>query len=329
MMNEAPDPLRKQIIPAPPAGRSRQPHDAHAALCVLVGSILGIVSPLIGCCALGCGIREFMETRQLKGFALGALEGAAIAAASWFFDAGYAFSLAQGLLVALGVTWCMRDRRATALGISAVIASVACITMVAVSVIASMAGSNIAEFSIAYLLSTARETSGNGIEQTVFISSIAPIVQMLWPLQYVLEAAVQAGAVGLGVQVMRMRVDGTQSAARLSAFRAPGWSVAVLAVAIIGFGLSWAGVPYAHVLRVASATVAMSVRFIFAIQGFGIMFALFEHHRVGCAMRTMLVIIAVVVEMVSFVFSVVGLVDVWANFRSLLRIERPSSRNAM
>ena len=80
-----------------------------------------------------------------------------------------------------------------------------------------------------------------------------------------------------------------------------------------------ANIPYASVVLTCSLTVLLSVRFIFMLQGFGVLLAKLEQHRMGCFTRTLVLLFAVWIETMFFILSIVGLVDVWANFRHLPR----------
>ena len=97
------------------------------------------------------------------------------------------------------------------------------------------------------------------------------------------------------------------------------WSVGVLAVSIVCFGASFTGFPEAEVLRTVSFTALMSVRFIFAIQGFGVVSALMNRKKFGCLTRTLCIFLLFWSEAMFFLMSIVGLIDVWADFRHLRR----------
>ena len=97
------------------------------------------------------------------------------------------------------------------------------------------------------------------------------------------------------------------------------WSVAVLAVSIVCVGASFTGFPEAQIVRTASVTAIMSVRIIFACQGFGVLSALMARRRFGCVTRFICILLVFWSEMMFFAMSIVGLIDVWANFRNLER----------
>ena len=71
-------------------------------------------------------------------------------------------------------------------------------------------------------------------------------------------------------------------------------------------------------MRTASWTLLLSVRFIFTVQGLGVLMGMLNRWRLGCFTRVVVIMIAVSLE-TMFVLSIIGLVDVWANFRKLPR----------
>ena len=92
-----------------------------------------------------------------------------------------------------------------------------------------------------------------------------------------------------------------------------GFMVPFFGVVMTGYGM-----------REMVEASGLSVRIIFALQGFGVVLSLMGRYRLGCFGRTALTVLSIWLETMFFLVSIVGLVDVWANFRKL---ERSSSRN--
>ena len=105
---------------------------------------------------------------------------------------------------------------------------------------------------------------------------------------------------------------------QISLFDAPLWAVGVLALSVLGMGASFAAVPESQVLRTVSVTLFLAVRIIFLIQGLGVILGLLGRWRIGCFGRFAVIMVATWLE-VMFVVSIIGLIDVWANFRKLPR----------
>ena len=83
-------------------------------------------------------------------------------------------------------------------------------------------------------------------------------------------------------------------------------------------GASFAAVPESQLLRTVSVTLFLAVRIIFLIQGLGVILGLLGRWRIGCFGRFAVIMVAAWLE-VMFVVSIIGLIDVWANFRKLPR----------
>ncbi|WP_158095290.1 DUF2232 domain-containing protein [Collinsella sp. An2] len=201
-------------------------------------------------------------------------------------------------------------------------------TVVAVGTLASLAidaftlsgqGYSVADVTCGLLMETVRASAGNGIDANMVVATVEPVVTALWPLVYVMTVMVNVLGAGVGALVAAPRVNGVRHLPQIARFDAPLWSVGVLALSVLGLGASFAGIPYANVVLTVSATVLMSVRFIFAAQGLGVLSDKLSRLRMGCMLRPLIICFAVWVEAMSFILSIVGLIDVWANFRKLPR----------
>jgi uncharacterized protein YybS (DUF2232 family) len=143
------------------------------------------------------------------------------------------------------------------------------------------------------------------------------LVLNLWPLTYaMLSFSVVVGA-HLGARMgVSPELKEKQAKWQISSFKAPLWSVVVLAVSAsllaLSFGLSGS---VQDVFRIVGVNALMLVRFIFAFQGYAVLLWFLQDRRIGCLLRVMILILAIDLEMSFFVLSVVGLIDVWAKFR--------------
>ena len=97
------------------------------------------------------------------------------------------------------------------------------------------------------------------------------------------------------------------------------WCVGALALCILGLGVSFAGIPQAQLVRTVCATVLCSLRVVFVLQGFSVVSALETKRRMGCLTRFLITVLTVWLETMFFAMCIVGLIDIWANFRGLAR----------
>ena len=292
------------------------------ALWFALGSFASFVIPFFGVVMMGYGARELLEARGPRGFLFAVAEGIVITAVALFANSGMGMLLVGEVLCVLGVVWCMRNHAATLAGICAVIVATALVNIGIEAAVATAAGSSLSQVVdglLAYMVSVAQDAAGTGIQAELIVRQIAPVLKALWPFTYVASAGMDALAAGIGSYLMYVRTSGIPRVPAIAAFDMPMWPVGVLIASILGLSASLSGFPGAEVLLSASVTALMSVRFIFAIQGFAVVLTFANRFRFGCLGRTLLLVLSIWLETMFFIVSIVGLNDVWANFRKLTR----------
>lgn len=292
------------------------------ALWFALGSFASFVIPFFGVVMMGYGARELLEARGPRGFLFAVAEGIVITAVALFANSGMGMLLVGEVLCVLGVVWCMRNHAATLAGICAVIVATALVNIGIEAAVATAAGSSLSQVVdglLAYMVSVAQAAAGTGIQAELIVRQIAPVLKALWPFTYVASAGMDALAAGIGSYLMYVRTSGIPRVPAIAAFDMPMWPVGVLIASILGLSASLSGFPGAEVLLSASVTALMSVRFIFAIQGFAVVLTFANRFRFGCLGRTLLLVLSIWLETMFFIVSIVGLIDVWANFRKLTR----------
>lgn len=300
----------------------RPPKEMSGALWFALGSFTSFVIPFFGVVMMGYGARELLEARGSRGFLFAVAEGIVITAVALFANSGMGMLLVGEVLCVLGVVWCMRNHAATLAGICAVIVATALVNIGIEAAVATAAGSSLSQVVdglLAYMVSVAQDAAGTGIQAELIVRQIAPVLKALWPFTYVASAGMDALAAGIGSYLMYVRTSGIPRVPAIVAFDMPMWPVGVLIASILGLSASLSGFPGAEVLLSVSVTALMSVRFIFAIQGFAVVLTFANRFRFGCLGRTLLLVLSIWLETMFFIVSIVGLIDVWANFRKLMR----------
>lgn len=300
----------------------RPPKEMSGALWFALGSFASFVIPFFGVVMMGYGARELLEARGPRGFLFAVAEGIVITAVALFANSGMGMLLVGEVLCVLGVVWCMRNHAATLAGICAVIVATALVNIGIEAAVATAAGSSLSQVVdglLAYMVSVAQDAAGTGIQAELIVRQIAPVFKALWPFTYVASAGMDALAAGIGSYLMYVRTSGIPRVPAIAAFDMPMWPVGVLIASILGLSASLSGFPGAEVLLSASVTALMSVRFIFAIQGFAVVLTFANRFRFGCLGRTLLLVLSIWLETMFLIVSIVGLIDVWANFRKLTR----------
>ena len=300
----------------------RPPKEMSGALWFALGSFASFVIPFFGVVMMGYGARELLEARGSRGFFFAVAEGIVITAVALFANSGMGMLLVGEVLCVLGVVWCMRNHAATLAGICAVVVATALVNIGIEAAVATAAGSSLSQVVdglLAYMVSVAQDAAGTGIQAELIVRQIAPVLKALWPFTYVASAGMDALAAGIGSYLMYVRTSGIPRVPAIAAFDMPMWPVGVLIASILGLSASLSGFPGAEVLLSVSVTALMSVRFIFAIQGFAVVLTFANRFRFGCLGRTLLLVLSIWLETMFIIVSIVGLIDVWANFRKLTR----------
>lgn len=322
------DPSRSDIVPV--SQRAARPGRGWLWFVGIALSVAVMARyPMLGVVCLAMGLRSQSERFGAKGFLLGL--GIALAVlALWMVRAGVSsvFFAIPLIGIPAAIALLMWKRRANVTAVSLVIVVALALSMSVDAVTAAQAGTNLAEATTSMLMEIARLSVGRGVEAELTLASIEPVMELIWPLVYVLSAALDALVAGFGSFLGSVQRPGPREALppsgpvlrvpQISLFDAPLWLVGVLALAVLGLGVSFANVPEAQLIRTVSVTLFLSVRIIFMIQGFAVALGLLNRWHVGCIGRIAIIMIALWLE-VMFVMSIIGLIDVWANFRKLPR----------
>ena len=185
--------------------------------------------------------------------------------------------------------------------------------------IASMSGMSLSKSFVALLQETVRSAVGSDIQGNLLVSQVMPLLRVIWPFVYVASAMFDALVAGIGSYTMSVRCTGIRRMPQIANFDAPVWCVGVLALCILGLGASFADIPQPQLLRTVCASTLASLRVVFALQGFGVVSALEAKRRMGCLTRFVITFLTVWLEAMFFAMCIVGLIDIWANFRGLAR----------
>jgi len=152
------------------------------------------------------------------------------------------------------------------------------------------------------------------------LASVMAVLKTYWPMAYVLQAATIALLAFVGGRIALRRLNLTQERPfSLAKADAPLWSVGLLIVALVLLVYAQTGAGWSSVASMVGANLVMCARAILCVQGLGVVASLLDRTSMGGFARGLCYLLAVILEVSMFVLSVVGLVDVWANFRHLDR----------
>ena len=264
--------IDRTSIPSPMRGRD--PRLLSGMVWLALGFVAGTMVPFFGVVMTAYGMREMVEAQGNKGFLLAAAVAAIVAVGSAVAAPAYAAMVATGTFASVaGTVWLMRTHRANVTGVSVLVVLLTLMNLGVEAGFAMMAGTTVsevyqsmfgamsdgvvgppaAEFRLSlWLASSSRCLRRSGLSCTLsplyLMFSLQPSARSLW---------VRAPLVWRGC---RSLLVSTCPCGLL-----PSWRYLCL-----DSGASAAGFPGTQAVLTVSATVLLSVRIIFALQGFGV-----------------------------------------------------------
>lgn len=142
---------------------------------------------------------------------------------------------------------------------------------------------------------------------------------VLWPSAYTVVAFACVVCAALGARVALRDAGMAGRALPFREFDLPLWVGYCLLAGIVGLVVASTVSVAQDAVLVVSANVLMGVRMVLAVEGVAVLVWLLDGHAVGGLLRGLALVAAVVLDVQFFVMAIVGLIDVWANFRHLNR----------
>ena len=305
-----------QLVPASAPSQGRSPWPLYAGVAASVAVTAWY--PLVGLLLYGVVLRRVLDLDGRRALGISAaISIVAVAVLAYAIDPGLGLSLAVSIVTGYAVVALMWAHRAGVTAISITIAAVSVASLGADALLLSLQGSDIQSVTVGLLMDSVRMSVGSGIEADMVASAAESVLLALWPFIYPANVAACAAFAGAGSYGASLKSGGRP--VQFASFEAPVWSVVVLALGIVAVGAALGGLPGSAFLLPAATTVLMCVRFIFALQGYGVVIFALSRMRLGCLGRMVVIFLVVWLEVMFLVLSIVGLVDVWANFRKLPR----------
>lgn len=160
------------------------------------------------------------------------------------------------------------------------------------------------------------------------LQAVRDVVEMLWPFAYVVAAIIQCLSALVGTQLVSHGPNGADvpRPLRLVDFDLPLWVVAVFVASVAGLAVALTvDGAVSEIALVVSANVAMAIRCALATQGLAVLIWFVRDKGASTFTRTFVGALVLYLEVQFVILSIVGLIDVWANFRHLARGGTPSS----
>ena len=160
------------------------------------------------------------------------------------------------------------------------------------------------------------------------VQTVSAVAGILWPTAYVVVSSGEFLAALAGAHLALRRVKPERSWEGIAGYDLPLWIVVALVVAIAGLAIALTVPTSPQPVLMVSANLAMALRIAFAVQGAAVVAWLLRGRDLGAFARFLVWAAALYLEVQFVVLTVVGVVDVWANFRHLQRGAAPDGTAA-
>ena len=284
---------------------------AGLVICALGGAIAGYV-PMLGCFAIGYGAVITLTGRSpLQALATLACTVAQVATVP---------SVLVACAVGIGTAWAVaRDK----LSLSVAFALIVCGTLALIGVdviqLQSM-GSSMADMITQLVNGYASGIGVASVSVTEQVESTRAMLQAYWPSAYLVVALVEFLCALLGARASARRERPGTAMPTLAEYDVPVWLVGVLVADILGLTAVGLVPPaYTNAVNMVSANLLVALRIAFAVQGLAVIAWLIRSRHVGAFAGACTIVAGLFLEEQFYVMTIVGLIDVWKNFRHLPR----------
>lgn len=309
-------------------GRPALPTLASVVICALGGYVastsLSIVAPAI----VAYGLAGASARGRLRDLVPGALAALAVAVALGVPEGPV--SVADGAIAcaaSIAVAATLVCGRLTPGALCVIVAAVSASHLGVDAAIAHLGGTTLTESVTSLLEALRQQLVGATPTAAAQLDSVMGLLEVMWPTAYVMTGTVECVMAHAGTSLAAPGKRAAHGGDRtgIAGFDLPIWVVALLVASVAGLACALTVPDAPRALLMVSANLAMSLRFAFLAQGVGVLSWLCEERHVGTLARILGAVLALYLEVQFIVVSIVGLVDVWANFRHLSRGSGPDS----
>ena len=222
--------------------------------------------------------------------------------------------------VGIGTAWAVaRDK----LSLSVAFALIVCGTLALIGVdviqLQSM-GSSMADMITQLVNGYASGIGVASVSVTEQVESTRAMLQAYWPSAYLVVALVEFLCALLGARASARRERPGTAMPTLAEYDVPVWLVGVLVADILGLTAVGLVPPaYTNAVNMVSANLLVALRIAFAVQGLAVIAWLIRSRHVGAFAGACTIVAGLFLEEQFYVMTIVGLIDVWKNFRHLPR----------
>jgi len=192
-----------------------------------------------------------------------------------------------------------------------------------------MSNTTIPEIAEAIVASYQASLADLPVDTMAQVNTVLSAFKNLWPISYVVMGLGEFCVAWIGVQTAARGLRLPQDLLpHLAGFDAPLWTVVLLVASLLGLSLGSVISSTTGLVSQVSLNAVMVSRLIFAAQGLAVLSWLFRQKRMGPFAVAFLTLLAIFLELQFYIMTIVGLVDVWRNFRHLPRGKKVTVQDA-
>ena len=160
---------------------------------------------------------------------------------------------------------------------------------------------------------------GMSVQQEIAIANAREIYTTYWPLAICSEAFILTVFARWGATKAAKMLSLKISRKSFTEYDNPLWLVVLLIIGIVAVKMGGNAPQYSKIIVFIGHNILGIVRILFAIQGYAVGLNYLKRYPSSIFLAFAYVVLAISLEVNYMIVSIVGLVDVWANFRGLDR----------
>ena len=296
--------------------------------CVL-GGLATTASPLAAALFAGFGMTVVSSGRPNSARALGVLACAIPALVMGLqLDASSLASALVTCCLAAAVAIAVCERRASAGALCAFAGMATLVQLGCDALLAASQGTDLISSMSSLMDSYLGQLQGLYTGSPEALALAQEILRVVWPVAYVIPQIAALLLAYLGVQIASTRMgERNVELPRFAEFDLPLWVVAVFVGGLVALAVVLtAGFGTTSLAFMVVANVILAVRFALTAQGLAVLFWIVREKKPSRLMAVLATVAALYLEVQFIVMSIVGLLDVWANFRHLERGGKPQDQ---
>ena len=197
--------------------------------------------------------------------------------------------------------------------------ALAAVFMLGIDVLLSSAeGKTLGETILTQFDEAARNLTSQNIALKLEVQALREQVELMWPMMYVLNAFISVMAAHVGAKLASNKLALKNNTASMATFSLPLWMIVIPVLALMCLGLATSQLTaWSDQLFFVGLNVFNAVRIPLSFQALGLVLSVAKERGVSKVITGLLFFTGIVLELSFYALSVIGLVDLLADFRGI------------